>query len=167
MAARLFRLAMGPLAWRSLLVLGLTIIALAQLLWPGELPLRLPAPATASPAASAGGRETPPKRIYAAIARHPLFDPTRSPYVAPKAPEPPAAPTPSPLRDYSLLGIVIGKGTRFALLKPPANGKTVIATEGQAVDGWILRRITPGSLHFEQGGAGYELRFTTPRAVHR
>jgi hypothetical protein len=166
MTAWLIRSAMGPLAWRSLLVIGLAIVALAQLLSAGELPRRSPAPATASPAASASGRETPPRTVYAAIAEHPLFDPARSPYVAPKAPEPPAAPTLSPLREYSLLGIVIGKGTRIALLKPPASGKPLTATEGQAVDGWILRRITPRLLRFERGGVGYEMRFAVPRAAN-
>jgi hypothetical protein len=166
MAGRLMRLAMAPLAWRSLLVLGLAIVALAQLVWPGELPRRPPTPAAAPPAASGGGPETPPRTVYAAIAQHPLFDPTRSPYVAPKVPEPPAVPTLSPLREYGLLGIVIGKGTRIALLKPPANAKTVIATEGQAIDGWILRRITPGLLRFEKGGVDYEMRFAAPRAAH-
>jgi hypothetical protein len=162
MASRLIRPATGSLAWRGLLVLLLAGGAVAQLLLPSSLPLPPRTGATAH-ATSGTTVATPPSTFYAAIAEHPLFDPTRSPYVAPKPAAPPAAPALSPLREYTLLGIVIGNGARVAFLKPPADGKTVIATEGQAIDGWTLRRITPGRLRFENGAAGYDMRFAGTR----
>jgi hypothetical protein len=159
----MIRLATAPLVWRSLLVLGLAIGAAASLLPAGTLPQPRAAPAPVAPAnPEPGPAAPPPGTAYAAIVEHPLFDPTRTAYVAPKAPEPPAMPALSPLREYTLLGIVIGSGARIAVLKPPANGKTVIAAEGQAVDGWVLRRITPEGLRFENGGAGYDMRFPGP-----
>jgi hypothetical protein len=152
-------LAMGPLAWRSVLVLVLAAGAFAQLLLPRNLPLPAP-PVPAVLATPEGGGETSPRTVYAAIAEHPLFDPTRRPYVAPKAPEPATTSERAVLRNYTLLGVVIGDGTRIAILKPPANGKTLTATEGQAIDGWTLRRITPRRVRFENGVTHYDMRFT-------
>jgi hypothetical protein len=167
-AERLIWLATAPMAWRGLVVLGLAIGAAASLLPADTLPEPRPLPA---PAVRANPEASPvaplPARDYAAIVEHPLFDPTRTPYVAPKVPEPPAKPALSPLREYILLGIVIGNGARIAVLKPPANGKPVIAAEGQAVGGWTLRRITPNGLRFESGEAGYDMRFPGPPWLNR
>ena len=72
----------------------------------------------------------------------------------------------TPLHDYALIGIVVSKGIRIALLRPNAGGKTVFATEGQAVEGWTLREIRPDRLHFENGAASFDLRFASPRWPH-
>jgi hypothetical protein len=156
-------LASGPLAWRGLLVLLLATAAFGQFLMPSALPIPEAPRAPSPPAASGSGRDAPRRMVYAAIAEHPLFDPTRRPYVARKAPAPAPTSARAALRDYTLLGTVIGNGTRIAVLKPPAKGKTVFATEGQAVGGWILRQITPQRVRFANGAARYDMQFAEPR----
>ena len=103
---------------------------------------------------------------YPAIAAHPLFSPTREPYVAPPPPPPAAAAADSPLHDYRLLGTVVEGDTRIALLKPPDNRKTIRAVPGQIIDGWTLREITPDTLEFANGAERFSLHFPRPRWPH-
>lgn len=163
---RLLSSALAPIAWRSLLALALAIAAFAQLLLPSTLRIAAPAAVPLPPENAVRDRAAPRPEVYAAIAEYPLFEPTRRPYIAPK---PPARATPAAvvLRDYTLLGIVIGDGTRIAVLQPPANGKIVFAAEGQAVGGWTLRRITPRLVRFANGAAHYDMRFAGPRWLDR
>ena len=106
---------------------------------------------------------------YPAIAEHPLFYPTRQPWVppppkpAPPAPQAQAPTAPHPLQKYQLVGIVISEGMRTALLKPTDGSKTVVISEGQDLNGWTLREISRDALHFESAGATYDLKFPTPR----
>ena len=160
--------ASGPLAWRSLLLLAAGIAAAAQLLLPSTMPTYQPAPAALALPSPQTGDRPPPNTDYRAIAEHPLFYPTRQPYVSPKPPEPAvdSAPKLSALSDYALIGIVVSKGIRIALLKPMFGGKTVMATEGQTVNGWTLREISADQLHFSDGAASFDLRFTNPRWPH-
>lgn len=95
---------------------------------------------------------------YPAIAEHPLFYPTRRPWVPPPLPEqpPPVAAAPSPLTDYSLIGVVASDSMRTALVRARAN-KVLTLSEGQEIDGWTLKEITPERLYFTAGEATYEM----------
>ncbi len=163
---RAIALATGPLGWRSLAVLAAAIAVVAQL----AMPVRLPAPdplAATQPAASLRARPAAarPATRYPAIAEHPLFSPTRQPYVPPKAP-PVTVAARAPLRDYLLLGTVVEGNTRIALIKPPGRHGTIRAVPGQTIAGWKLREIMPDALEFENGAARFALHFSNPRWPH-
>ena len=150
-----------------MLLAGLT--AVWQLAMPTQLPVSAlaPSPPAAAPAVADPVIQVSP--AYPAIAEHPLFYPTRQPWVPPppKA-APPAPPTPAPtavhpLQKYQLVGIVISEGARAALLKSSDGGKTVTVSEGQQLNGWTLREISRDAAHFESAGDAYDLKFPTPR----
>ncbi|MGH6680751.1 MAG: hypothetical protein ACREDL_17895, partial [Bradyrhizobium sp.] len=150
-----------------LVVLAAGGAAAAQLTMPPRLPLSGPS-AAASPAAFR--RAGPPPRLatlYPAIGEHPLFSPTRQPYVPPKAPAPAAVAEHSALRDYQLLGTVVEGVTSVAILKPPGSRETIRAIPGQTIAGWKLREITPDALEFENGAARLALHFPRPRWPHQ
>ena len=150
-----------------MLLAGLT--AVWQLAMPTQLPVSAlaPSPPAAAPAVADPVIQVSP--AYPAIAEHPLFYPTRQPWVPPppKA-APPALPAPAPtavhpLQKYQLVGIVISEGARTALLKSSDGGKTVAISEGQQLNGWTLREISRDAAHFESAGDAYDLKFPTPR----
>jgi hypothetical protein len=163
---RLVEFCTGPLAWRGLVVLAAALTAAALLAMPVRLPVRQPATASAPAAPSAAAAPPQPAASYPAIAAHPLFSPTREPYVAPPAPPPAAAAETSALHDYRLLGTVVEGNTRIALLKPPDNRKTIRAVPGQIIAGWTLREITPDTLEFANGAERFALHFPRPRWPH-
>jgi hypothetical protein len=100
---------------------------------------------------------------YAAIAEHPLFYPSRMPWVPPPPPQPePVSTAPSPLTNYALVGVIVSGHTRSALIKPPGANKTITLEEGQELDGWTLQQITRDRLHFAAGSASYEMAFRKP-----
>jgi hypothetical protein len=157
------------LGWRSAVVLLAALTAVWQLATPTQLPVSAlaPGPPTAAPAAADPVAQVAP--AYPAIPEHPLFYPTRQPWVPPppKA-APPALPAPAPtavhpLQKYQLVGIVISEGARTALLKSSDGGKTVAISEGQQLNGWTLREISRDAAHFESAGDAYDLKFPTPR----
>ena len=166
-AQRALALSAGPLVWRSLAVLASAIAVAAQLAMPVQLPVPelfvTPQPDTARHA----GLPPRPATLYPAIAEHPLFSPTRKPYVAPHPPTPAAVAEGSTLRDYLLLGTVIAGNTRIALLKQPGNHQTIRATPGETIAGWKLREITPDALQFEDAAARFTLHLPNPRWPHQ
>jgi len=157
------------LGWRSAVVLLAALTAVWQLATPTQLPVSAlaPSPPAAAPAVADPVIQVSP--AYPAIAEHPLFYPTRQPWVppppkpAPPAPQAQAPTAPHPLQKYQLVGIVISEGMRTALLKPTDGSKTVVISEGQDLNGWTLREISRDGLHFESAGAGYDIKFPTPR----
>lgn len=165
-ARRFAALAEGPLAWRGLAILAAALAAVAQL----ALPIRLPVPEAAGAAAPAAAlpaaSRSPTAASYPAIAEHPLFSPSREPYIPPPPPAPSAAAQASALHDYRLLGTVVEGNTRVALLKPPDNRKTIRAVPGQVVAGWTLSEITPDTLEFANGAERFALHFSRPRWPH-
>ena len=163
---RLAEFCAGPLAWRGLAVLVAGLAAAALLAMPARLPVRQPAAAPAPAAPSAAAVPQQPAASYPAIAAHPLFSPTREPYIPPPAPAPANAAADSPLHDYRLLGTVVEGNTRIALLKPPDNRKTIRAVPGQIIAGWTLREITPDTLEFANGAERFALHFPHPRWPH-
>jgi hypothetical protein len=111
----------------------------------------------------------PPNVDYPAIAAHPLFYPTRRPW---SPPPPPATPppaivaAPSPLTGYTLLGVVVSGSMRNAFVKAQAN-KVVTLSEGQEIEGWTLKEITPERLFFTAGDATYEMTGRKPSEMNR
>jgi hypothetical protein len=107
---------------------------------------------------------------YPAIAAHPLFYPTRKPWTPPPAPEPEAPPpvvtAPSPLNDYTLVGVVVSGNLRSAFVKAQAN-KILTLSEGQEVEGWTLKEITPERLYFSAGDATYEMTGRKPSEIQQ
>lgn len=158
----------APLGWRSAAVLLTALAAIWQLAMPTELPLSGFPPETSAAAPTAAERSAAVSPAYPAIAEHPLFYPTRQPWVAPElkpAPPPPPAQVSTavhPLQKYQLVGVMISSGARTALLRSP-DGKTAAISEGQNLSGWILREISHDALHFESSDAVYDIKFPTPR----
>jgi hypothetical protein len=160
--------ATAPLSWRAVLVLMAALAVAGEWITPRELTEYAPAPAGASNAPPAGSPAAArAAAIYAAIAEHPLFYPTRQPWAPPPAAEP-KAPLPQtaavPLANYTLAGVVITSANRVALLKSSTTAKTLTLTEGRDLDGWTLREITREHLRFESGGTTYDMHFPATKA---
>lgn len=154
----------APLVWRSALVLLAAGVAIRELAAPSVPAISGASPLAASraasmPAATGGG----PAIAYPAIAQHPLFSPTRRPWLPPPTPAARAAAAPAPPASFTVIGTVIGDGVRRAIVRPPNGDKTIVLAEGQILQGWTLRRIGHERLRFENDGATYELRFPPPR----
>lgn len=156
----------GPIAWRGAAVLAALAIVVVQLTMPVRVPVSDAVAATAPVAALPVANALAPALLYPAIAEHPLFSPTREPYVPPKAPAPATVVEHSALRDYLLLGTVVEGNTRVAILKPPGGHEAIRAIPGQTIAGWKLREITPDALNFENGAARFALHFPSPRWPH-
>lgn len=126
------------------------------------------------PAATDSTLALPPPEKFAIIAARPIFSPTRRPpppAPAEPAPEPEAAPlpepevaaapepepTPPPTIDFTLVGIVIDGGERYALVERHADAKVVRLAEGGDIDGWFAVLIDPTRAVFRQGGTEEEL----------
>jgi len=123
-----------------------------------------PAPPLAAPEpepsdGDAGG----PAGGYPAIAAHPLFYPSRMPWVPPPPPpepEPePVIPTPPALDGYSVVGVIVSGTTRAALVRASGENSTVLLNEGQEFEGWTLMDVTQEKLVFSAGDARYEMIF--------
>jgi hypothetical protein len=150
------------------LLLAAGTAAATQLMLPTATPIYRAAPAPPALLSSKPVGEPAPITVYPAITEHPLFYPTRTPYVVLKAPAPAASAAPelNPLHNYTLIGIILSQGVRMALLRPNAGGPTIFAKEGQSVEGWTLHEIRRDRLHFTNAGAAFDLRFTSPRWPH-
>jgi hypothetical protein len=158
-----------PLGWRSAVVLSAALAAVWQLAMPIELPVFATPPKASATAPAMADPVTAVVPGYLAIAEHPLFYATRQPWApppptaAPTVPQAPAPAAPHPLQKYQLVGVVISKGARAALLKPSDGSKTVTISQGEQLSGWTLREISPDALHFESAGDAYDIKFPTPR----
>jgi hypothetical protein len=123
-------------------------------------PRRAAEPAAEAPAAVA--------MEYSAIAAYPLFYPTRKPWTPPAAPPPAPPPTvvaaaPSPPTNYFLVGVVVSDTLRSALVREA--DKILTLSEGQEIDGWTLKEITPERLLFTAGNATYEMTGRKPSEI--
>ena len=119
----------------------------------------IPAEANGSAAAETAKAET----NYSDIAAHPLFYPTRTPWVPPAPPaEAPVETAPSPLTNYMLVGVIVSGTDRSALIRSSGDGKTIMLGEGQELEGWTLREITRERLYFASGDATYEMPLVKP-----
>jgi hypothetical protein len=100
-----------------------------------------------------------------AIIARPLFQETRKP-----APPKPAAASPvqqeaappAPLL-ATLVGVIVSPDVKSAIMRL-ASGKSVAVTEGETLEGWQLKRVTPDSAQFQQRSATTELTFPVLQA---
>jgi hypothetical protein len=156
-----------PLAWRSALVL----LGAASVGWelsaPTTLPLAAPPPHTAMAGSASAVAAAPAHAAYSAIGRHPLFSPTRQPWVPPPAAVDSARhAAPAPPAGFAVIGTVVGGGIRRAIVRPPNGDTTILLAEGQQLQGWTLRRIGRESLRFERAAATWQLRLSPPGSGH-
>jgi hypothetical protein len=93
-----------------------------------------------------------PLNAYAEVVARPLFTPTRRP-----AAQQTAAGRPS---DFSLVGIVITRRERHALLEHGRPPHVDRVTPGQNVDGWTVKSIGPNSVLLAQGDRETEIKAT-------
>lgn len=156
----------SPLAWRSVAAMTAALLVAAELTAPQPLlPELLPRSGAAPLEKLAQKPTTASSRAvtYAAIAEHPLFYPSRQPWIAPPPPSVGKKTTsqtrPAPLGNYTLVGIVISDSNRSALLKSSNPPRTIILSEGQTIDGWTLREISHERLHFDAGDSTYDMSF--------
>lgn len=107
-----------------------------------------------------------PVSSFDTIAARPLFLKSRRP--APPKPLPAAAPdqgeppTAPPLA-ATLLGVVVSPNVRSAIVRL-ASGKNVTVAEGEILDGWELKHVTPESARFERKSGVAELTFPIRQA---
>lgn len=113
-------------------------------------------------------RMAPIERFSETVTR-PLFMSTRRP------PEPgaPAAAVPeratSALPAFEISGIVISPRERLALLARGRSREVIRVSEGELIEGWVVRRILPDRVILEQNGTQQELKLEdkAPRAPDR
>lgn len=113
--------------------------AAALALWPWIAPVgAASAPAARPPTQDDGPpplATLPPGASYAAIAERPLFSPTRRPDAS-------SAGTLSGISArYRLLGVILAREQGRALVAPIAGGRTLELGEGEAIEGWTVKRI--------------------------
>jgi hypothetical protein len=105
---------------------------------------------------------------FATIVERPLFSPNRRP--AQQPPPQPAAPAAKaqqvapPALSATLVGVFISPEVSSAIVRL-ANGKTASVSEGDMVDGWVLKRVTPDLAQFDYGTATIELTFPVHEAA--
>jgi len=138
---------------------------------PAELLAHAPSTRPASAAKSearVGGTMASADALYPAIAAHPLFYPTRTPWIPPATPvELQAASAPSPLTGYTLVGVIVSGSARSALIKASGTNKTVMLGEGKQLEGWTLREITRERLYFAAGDDTYGMTLLKPSEAQR
>ncbi len=161
-----------PLAWRFAVVLAAaSTLAVAWTISPmrSEPVVHASGAGTSILAEAAAGAVTPAAKLsYPAIAEHPLFYPSRSPWIAPPPPPPkPVSAATNSLTGYAVIGVITSGSARSALIRPPGAKKTITMAEGQELDGWKLQEITRAGLRFGAGDASYEMKFLKPSETRR
>lgn len=155
---------------RSALTLALATVCvlLAALLVQVWTPAGGPIAATASagavrPLPEAATPVVLNRQAYEIIAERPIVQPERRPYALPAvaAPAPPPAPPPPPpaIRAYTVVGVVVSGDRRLAWVKAPSASSTARIAEGDVIQGWRVKRITPEHVTFEAGAAETILEF--------
>lgn len=96
---------------------------------------------------------------FEGIIDRPVFSPSRRPAppppptpsrATPSASMPPSPPQPPPLA-LDLVGIATDPERRVALLRSRQSGLILVLAEGEAVEGWILRRVSSDRAEFHYG----------------
>jgi general secretion pathway protein N len=163
---------MIPRARRLLASVGVLAFATGLTVWlavNGEL-VRPQSPEMAATAAAtaSGSRVLAPLSAFAAIADRPLFAPTRRPLPQslPAAPivETKPPPVTTPTLSAALAGVLISPDGRFAVLRWP-DGKNTTLAEGAAVDGWLLKQVTPDRAVFISGSTSAEVTFPAAQVL--
>jgi hypothetical protein len=117
-------------------------------------------PMAALATAAQGDAEPAPFRLapfaaYAGTVNRPLFAPSR---------RPPQAAAASVLGNdagrYRLVGLVIAGAARHALIADKTTGRSVALGEGQAVAGWVVKRIEADAVILASPAGEVTLRLT-------
>ena len=93
----------------------------------------------------------PPAATYAAIEARPLFSDTRRPAAG-------IAAAPEARAHFLLVGTIISKHGRVALIRHGQPARVDHVAEGQSLDGWTIRSILPDRVVFGRGQARLELK---------
>jgi hypothetical protein len=130
---------------RTIALGAANLVVAALAIWPW---LPHGTPSAARPAASAVADAPtlptlPPFSAFAAISERPLFSPSR------RAPAAEARGTSALEGRYRLLGLVITGNTRRALIGEVAGGRRFDVGEGEAIDGWSVKRIARDAVVFD------------------
>lgn len=158
-----FHLAVVAVAAATLLLSWSIMLARSD--FAGGAPGLANPPAAEQPGEAAAGGST---GSYPAIAAHPLFYPSRTPWAPPLPPTPkPVSTAPAPLTNYGLIGVIASGDARSALIRPSGARKTITIAEGQQLGGWTLQKITRTSLQFAAGEARYEMTLQKPSQNQR
>jgi hypothetical protein len=125
-------------------------------------------PASASQASvPATAMSQPPIDAYSVVLERPLFSPTRRP-PEPLPPEPPLVPElahsaapeapPPPLEPaFLLVGTVVDRSARIALVRSLNNGQVIQLREGQEVEGWTVLLVEADRAFFRNSGVEREM----------
>lgn len=116
---------------------------------------------------ASGNRALAPATAFTQIAQRPLFLPSRRP--EPQIPAPSAAPEthvqpPAPPSfSATLVGVLMSPAGGGAILRF-ADGKTTTIQEGETVQGWILKEVSPDRASFLSGSTSVEVAFPKHQA---
>jgi hypothetical protein len=100
------------------------------------------APTSAAEASTDGMKfAPPPERQFGEISDRPLFSPSRRPFVPPVAPVSHSASTDEPSAKIELLGVILTKRERAALVQPGGQNVAYWVHEQQTVAGWLIEEI--------------------------
>lgn len=91
---------------------------------------------------------------YGDMLERPLFVPGRK--TTGTAPAPAPAPAPATQADFTLVGIILSEGAHIALLQE-ADGKMHRVQKGQAIQGWQVTEVLPGSVQLTHDGRSTRL----------
>lgn len=170
-----------PLAWRTALLAAGVLMLGMQLRSQGPRIDVLVKPSAAMSSTVANASVQPQSAAtellgasYPAIAAHPLFDASREPWAPPALPPaavaipppPPLKPAPTPPNSYTLVGLVSTGAHRTALLRHQ-DGRVLLLTEGQELDGWQVRKIEANRVQLESEGSKFAIAFPTLKATGR
>lgn len=122
-----------------------------------------------------------PLQSYDVISARPLFTVTRRPppQIQEQPPQPPPIPEaqritvvpvaspPVVFPSITLVGVMLSRDERIALLKAPSAGKTLRLRERQVFEGWRLEEIHTKSVVFMSGDTRRELFLLPPRSAAR
>lgn len=149
-----------PLLMLSLICLGLAGAVYRQVEGLRKLP-DPPAPATAVMTKRDAvppeiALAVPPREAFFEVVARPIFSPTRRPAVA--ATEA-ALGTSGPF-NADLVGIVIWRSQRLALVRVDGGERVLQVPEGGAISGWVIVAIEPGRVVLRQGGTERELHLS-------
>lgn len=124
-----------------------------------ELP-PVPARQILAEAALPAARALPPLASFSAIDARPLFAPDR------KALPPPEEQTATlaPPTQLSLIGVIIDKTHRLALIRSPSASIEVSVSVGESIEGWTVAAVEPDRVVLRSGGTDYALDLFAKRA---
>jgi len=110
-------------------------------------------------AAAARIFQMPPATSFAAIDARPVFDASRQPVAGPPDTMPVSG-TSASLPPLTLVGIIIDRQTRLALIKLAGAPLAVSYAVGMSVSGWQIVEIEADRIVLRAGGANQEIRLT-------